>query len=286
MAVSEATINCLAEAISETAKALTAYLEQNGHSAPSFEEGGLEQYPKNELVTGLRFQLLEAASDLYHLALGPADMGFLQPLFWNHDTTILDVLNRFGFFTSVPVGESATYSDIAARTTLPESLVRRILRHAMTMRLFDEKPPYSGKIVHTSTTAFMSKNPIWRSWVAHNMEDMRPGIVYLPESLKKFSAGKDVPSDDILQSGCAIADFDRVGHPSSLWEYLERTPEGKPSDYRVNRFAEAMQAAALSSAVKTEDLLSTYDWARLGNATVVDVSSMLPFHFRSSPFDP
>lgn len=81
MVVSEPTLNCLAAAISETTKALTAYLEQNGHSTPSFEEGGLEQYPKDAMVTGLRFQLLEAASDLYHLALGPADMGFLQPLF-------------------------------------------------------------------------------------------------------------------------------------------------------------------------------------------------------------
>ncbi|KAH7006998.1 S-adenosyl-L-methionine-dependent methyltransferase [Ilyonectria destructans] len=220
---------------------------------------------------GLRFQLLEATSDLYHMALGPEDMGFMQPLFWNHDTMITDILNQFNFFSAVPLGGSANYGEIAGKTNLPESIVRRVIRHAMTMRLFEEKPPGSGSITHTSTTAFMARYPIWRSWLGHNFEDVRPGTVYVPESLSKFSAGRDKPSEDILNSGVALADVDHLGHPTSPWEYIDRTPEGKPDGYRANRFAEAMQILASTSAVKAPDLLAAFDWNSFGEATVIDV---------------
>jgi hypothetical protein len=184
----------------------------------------------------------------------------------------LDILNQFNFFKAVPIGASATYSEIADRTTLPESLVRRVLRHAMTMRLFQEKPPGAGNVFHTSTTAFLSKNPESCSWIAHHMEDTRPATVYVPQSLQRFSAGKNKASEDIMQSGFAISDFDHTGRPTSLWEFLDRTPEAKPEGYRVKRFSEAMQVVAANSVYKTEEILATFDWQSLGEATVVDVS--------------
>lgn len=185
---------------------------------------------------------------------------------------VLSVLNEFDFFSTVPLGGSITYGEIAHQTTLPESMVRRILRHAMTMKFFEEKPPGSGRVAHTSPTAFMAKNSTWRSWLAHNLEEVRPGTVYVPMALKKFHAGNIEPTEDILKAGFAIADFDGTGSPTSFWDYLIRTPEGKQDGYRDHRFSEAMQAVAEASAVKTEVLLTTaFDWSSLGEATVVDV---------------
>lgn len=191
---------------------------------------------------------------------------------------IMDIINQFDFFSAVPLGGSASYGEIASKTNLPESIVRRVIRHAITMRLFEEKPPGSGSITHTSTTAFMARYPIWRSWVGHNFEDVRPGTVYVPESLSKFSAGRDKPSEDILNSGVALADVDHLGHPTSPWEYIDRSPEGKPEGYRANRFAEAMQIAASTSAVKAPDLLAAFDWNSFGEATVIDVSTTRSIH--------
>lgn len=192
---------------------------------------------------------------------------------------IMDIINQFDFFSAVPLGGSASYGEIASKTNLPESIVRRVIRHAMTMRLFAEKPPGSGSITHTSTTAFMARYPNWRSWLGHNFEDVRPGTVYVPESLSKFSAGRDKPSEDILNSGVALADVDHLGHPISPWEYIDRTPEGKPEGYRANRFAEAMQIAASTSAVKAPDLLAAFDWNSFGEATVIDVSTSRLFMY-------
>jgi hypothetical protein len=191
----------------------------------------------------------------------------------NHDIMTLDVLNQFNFFSAVPLGGSATYGDIARTTTLPESIVRRILEHATTVRLFSEGPPGSDAVVHTATTAFLAKNPLVCSWVSHNLEELRPAALYFPESLRKFNAGREESSEEVVESAFSLADVDRTGHPTTFWDYLKHDPEGKPEGFRAKRFAEAMQTASLASAASRDDVVKLgFDWASLGEATVVDVS--------------
>lgn len=70
----------LAEAASQAATALAVKLEKGGYSAPSFEQDGLADYPKDPEIIGLRMQLLDTTTDLYRLALGPTDSSFMGPL--------------------------------------------------------------------------------------------------------------------------------------------------------------------------------------------------------------
>lgn len=184
----------------------------------------------------------------------------------------LDVFNQFDFFSAVPLNGSATYSDIARATNLPESIVQRILRYAGAMRLFAEAPPRSETVVHTASSAFLAKNPRMRSWLSHNLEEVRVGTVYVPESLRKYSAGKETSSEELLESGFSIADVDKTGHPQTFWDYIRHTPKGKPEGFRANRFAEAMQTAAMASSTNLDDVVKLgFDWDALGEATVVDV---------------
>lgn len=83
----------LAQSVYEAAEGVAEFLDANGFEAPSFQEGGLEHYPKDPQFSSLRFKLIDAVSDLYHLSLGPADMGFLQPLFVS--LTIIQVQTTF-----------------------------------------------------------------------------------------------------------------------------------------------------------------------------------------------
>ncbi|KAH7121576.1 O-methyltransferase-domain-containing protein [Dactylonectria macrodidyma] len=272
MAHSQPTLLSLAALISDSTRAITSHLNENGHALPSFEEDGLKRYPHDPELRRLRLQLVEAASDLYQLAVGAADMCFLQPMLNNHDTMTLDLLNQFDFFTAIPLGGSATYEEISDKTRMPLSLVQRILRHAMTMRLFSEKPPGSGRIVHTAATSLLCEDSHQRSWVGHNLEVIRPATMRVPESIKKFSVGKDRPCQDVLKSGFALADLDGLEYPSTFWQYTERDQLDKPEGFRSKRFAEAMQAAAATSAIQAYQLLTTaYDWNGLGEVTVVDV---------------
>ena len=148
-------------------------------------------------------------------------------------------MNQFNFWNAVPLGRSTSYSEIARKTTLPESLVRRILRHAFLNKLFAEASP--GHVVHTAKTAYVAKSPRTQSWIALNLEQVRPATVYLAKSLREYSAGKDSPSQEPLESAFALADLDRTGQPVDFWTFLKNDPEGNPKGYRANRFAEAMQ---------------------------------------------
>lgn len=186
---------------------------------------------------------------------------------------VLDVLNQFDFFSAVPLGGSATYEDIARTTNLAEPIVRRILRHARMMRLFAEAPPGSDAVVHTSNTAFLVKQPLLRSWLTHNLEEVRPACVQTPAALTAFSSGAKA-SEEILESGFSLADVDKMGRPTSFWDYLKHTPAGKPKGFRSKRFAESMQVASMASAISRDDVVKQgFDWAALGDATVVDVSA-------------
>jgi hypothetical protein len=184
----------------------------------------------------------------------------------------LDTLNEFDFWNAVPLDGSATYSEIARATSLPESIVRRFLRYAITIRVFAPTSPGSDSIVHTSQSAVFVKQPILRSWLAHNFHEVRPGSVHVPEALGLYSLGKEKASEDVMESGFVVANVDRLEKRESWWDYISRDVPGKPKGFRSTRMSESMQAVAANAPLKSEDLLQQgYDWSKLGSATVVDV---------------
>ena len=80
MANTNPSLESLAATISETANALSSKLKDSGLPPPSFAEDGLVEYPNVPELIGLRFQLIDAAADLYRLALGPTDNSIFAPL--------------------------------------------------------------------------------------------------------------------------------------------------------------------------------------------------------------
>lgn len=180
---------------------------------------------------------------------------------------MLDILNQFDFLAAVPAGGSASYSEIAAVTKVPEAIVRRILRHAFTVHLFAEAPlPQKDRVVHTATTAFLSKSQAVRGFVSHNLEEMRQATTYTPEALRRFSIGREQPSQELEESGFAVADVKHSGRRTTFFDYLSA------DEAKAKSFAQGMQAVAVASVTgNAETITSRYDWASLGTATVVDV---------------
>ncbi|PCG93894.1 Hypothetical protein PENO1_072720 [Penicillium occitanis (nom. inval.)] len=64
-----------------------------------------------------RLELLDAATDLLHLALN------------NHDTMVMNVLNQFEFWSAVPAGGFATYGEIVQATKLPEEVTGKLVSY-------------------------------------------------------------------------------------------------------------------------------------------------------------
>lgn len=71
----------------------------------------------------------------------------------------------------IPPGSQVSFAAIAKRTGLGEQITTRLLRHAMTMRVFQEPTP--GVVAHTQASKVLA-NPITNGWLKIATEDIGP----------------------------------------------------------------------------------------------------------------
>ncbi|KAK1770138.1 O-methyltransferase-domain-containing protein [Phialemonium atrogriseum] len=280
MAQTEETLGSLAAKVAELTSTITNYLSSEGLPQPSFAADAPAQYPAVPEVTQPRLKLIQSLSDMLHLALGGRDYIFTQSISAQHDMAILDVLNQFDFWSAVPLSGSVTQAEVAARTGLPEDLVRRFLRHAATMRLFALVPAGdgdgSGRVAHTAASAFVARSPAHRGWIAHHLEESRVACTRLPDALRRFSVGRAGAAQELGETAFALAfgggEGDGAGTGVTFWDFIREDGEGERKGFRTGRFAQAMQAGRGSSGVDFGGLLrGGFDWEGLGEGTVVDV---------------
>ena len=85
----------------------------------------------------------------------------------------LHAIYRFGLANSFPDDkDEATFEEISQRTGLCVSHVQRILRHAITHRIFCE--PQKGVVAHTAASKYLATNPLMHEWVGMVYEEMWP----------------------------------------------------------------------------------------------------------------
>ena len=84
----------------------------------------------------------------------------------------LHAIYRFGLATSFPDNKEATFEEISQLSGLGASHVQRLLRHAMTHRIFCE--PRKGVVAHTAASKYLATNPLMHEWVGMVYEEMWP----------------------------------------------------------------------------------------------------------------
>lgn len=155
--------------------------------------------------------------------------------------------------------------------------MRRILRLAFTIFVFAEEAPGSDRVVHTAASAHIVRSPLVKSYLEHNMEDVRPAATVGVDALKKWFVGQSEPPEDVAACAIALATYDGHQIGRDLWYLLDNSERpGQPKGFRAKRFAEAMQGLRMTSGVMTESVLKQFDWGSLDEATVVDVSFLHP----------
>ncbi|KAL8831915.1 MAG: hypothetical protein Q9191_000594 [Dirinaria sp. TL-2023a] len=128
-----------------------AYLAAIGSSSPSFEPGQASNTLSDEPIAVSRQIILDATDELHALMLGPA--------------------------------ESASFAEIADGTSLNESMVRRIIRHAASYRIFRE--PRKGFVEHTGASKFLAENHDMRQWIGMDRaEVVEVGRASLPTTVE------------------------------------------------------------------------------------------------------
>lgn len=86
----------------------------------------------------------------------------------------LKAISHLDIATIVPLGGQISFEEISTRTGLPVQMVRRFLRHAMTMRIFRELE--SGMVAHTKASRALTV-PHMNDWLKVGSEEVWPASV-------------------------------------------------------------------------------------------------------------
>lgn len=179
----------------------------------------------------------------------------------------LHIINHYKIFNAIPVKGDISYEDLAQKVKIPTSRLRRILRHAMTNYHFYE--PREGYVAHTGPTMAMVKAPVYGSWIAHNSEEVTVAISGTIEALQKYGDSRK-PEESAFNVAMKLSEG------QNAFTFFENDGEGEKRGYRQRRFGEAMQAMNAAGSFSSKYIVKGFDWARLRDGTVVDVSIHLP----------
>ncbi|KAI1873154.1 uncharacterized protein JN550_003407 [Neoarthrinium moseri] len=238
----------LTTSLLETVSKLEEALHAQRFPSPSFDEDAPALFPKEAI--GVRDMAIDYAAEIQDLLQGPLDIIYRHGSFNN--CVSLQAISRFKIASLVPAGGQTTYANIAKETGLDERAVRRIIRHAITMRVFREPEP--GIIAHTQASKALT-NPIANDWVSCGTEEMWPASAKMVEALEKWP-GSQEPN----HTGFALAN-----NGESIYQVLTGNPE------RAYRFSNNMKAYMLMQEYNVSHVITDYDWGSLGHVQLVDV---------------
>jgi hypothetical protein len=117
--------------------------------------------------------------------------------------------------------------------------------YAISIRIFSSANDKPDSVCHTSISALPARNRLYQNWLRHLLEEAGPGSLHVAESLKKFSNGKQEPSQEPTESGFSLANIDKLDKPETFWEYVNREVEGKPKGWRSAKFAELHASSSI-----------------------------------------
>ena len=89
-----------------------------------------------------------------------------------NDVLSLRAVYHYNVFSKFPLGGSASYDELAAKCGVNTIDLRRLLRHAMTNHIFQEK---EGRVEHTAATRVLLENEMIRNIMGIMTEEMFQG---------------------------------------------------------------------------------------------------------------
>ncbi|EJD50942.1 O-methyltransferase [Auricularia subglabra TFB-10046 SS5] len=240
---------------SETAK-IEKFFAANGLPGLSFDPQAPLDFPvptTNAEIHQARRAVINATQELHDLMVGPTES--VRWLTWSYnDNLSLQAVYRFRLAQAVPVDGDISFDDIAKASNVDVVNVKRILRHAMTNRVFRE--PRAGYVAHTAASRALLDNPTLNDWVGLCTSDFFPAAAHTVSAMEKWPA-----SQEPTQCGFSVA----WGVEVPMFIEIGRNPT------RAKRFGRAMQSLTSGEGYEVDYLVDGYPWANLGTATVVDV---------------
>ncbi|KAF1733900.1 O-methyltransferase bik3 [Beauveria bassiana] len=267
-------INGLAAQISELANGFTKTLADAKVPEPNFTAQSPTSY---EGLTGDMFlrrqELLDKITDLWYLVQGPSESIFNYVHTCVPDIMALNLMNHFDFWSAVPLEGSASISDIAKHTNLPEEVAKRVVEHGLTLRLFSPEGDYrvTGRVQHSCRSAALVKSTGLRALVSTVIDDAGAPMLAINKALELHARGQPALTKDMTKTAFALHQKGAtIGNYTTSWEYIENDGEGDRKGWRQRNFVEFMRY--LKEIFRLEAVLeSSFDWKALGKSSIVDI---------------
>lgn len=175
----------------------------------------------------------------------------------------LQAIWEFKVHEAVPLDGIISYEDLTARVValnnglpIPMLNLRRLLRHAMTNRLFCE--PQAGFVAHTRSSRILLEDERMNSWVGFMTRDLWLPLASAVDAMKKWPA-----SGEPTETGVNLA----YGHGIPWFDFIQQ------DEVFARRYNLAMQAHGGGEGYSVDLVVDGYPWGDLPEgATVVDVS--------------
>ncbi|CAJ2505647.1 Uu.00g130410.m01.CDS01 [Anthostomella pinea] len=243
----------LADNIATNTSKLNGYLVANGLPSPSFDIDGPSDtlVPKNELdIEAARVAIIDDTQELRRLVLGPRE--YLM----SYTVTI----TRFGLTHAFAVGSEASFSDIAAASSLNETNVQQFIRHAIVKDIFVEPRP--GFVAHNAVSRLLAEDQVIYDWVGASTDDLWQGAAQTCNALEKFPG-----SQESNETGFALANqTDR-----NIYEEFSQFPS------RARRFGNAMRSFTEGTGFELSHVVENFSWGEVKDGMVVDVGGSQGF---------
>ncbi|KAL8734016.1 MAG: hypothetical protein Q9166_001777 [cf. Caloplaca sp. 2 TL-2023] len=240
----------LAEEILVSARRLDEHLASK-KLLSSFDEDTLVDLPSD--VEESRDDLINKTQTLKQLAQG--GVGRVMEIAFNWTGLLsLHAIYAFKIAEAVPLSGSTTYSDIATKTLLSESLVRRFLRPAMTSHIFASPGP--DTVTHTASSRLFVTFPDFRDGVGLQVDEQAPVAARTTEAVSIYG-----DSGEPNETAFALT------NEMPIFQVLGTKPE------RGRRFGAAMRCYTKGEGYDLRHLVEGYDWKSIDRpgTRVVDV---------------
>ncbi|CAJ2509764.1 Uu.00g056640.m01.CDS01 [Anthostomella pinea] len=238
----------LAAQISASVAELQERLSAQGVPSPTFDEDSPPFFPDG--VSRLRTELLDATAELNEVLTEPLMLIFKFSAISN--LISIDTICRFGILDIIPAGGKISFAEVVEKTGLSKAEVRRLLRHAMAMRILNEPEP--EMVAHTKVSKFMSI-PYIQDWVKFEGKDTWPACTKVVDALEKWPASEEVNETGFYFANNGQSVFEALGADHT----------------RAMRFAGGMKSLDHVPGCGDKEVSKAYDWASLGNAYIVNV---------------
>ncbi|KAI1179308.1 S-adenosyl-L-methionine-dependent methyltransferase [Nemania sp. FL0916] len=239
----------LAKTISTSVAKIEEALSAEGIPPPSFDEDSTFRLPPT--ILGDRDAVLDATTELQDLLFEP--LSLINTRGGHNNSICLQAIAEFNIADMVLPHGRTTFGDIAKQTPMSESMTARILRHAMTMRVFCEPEP--GYVAHTAASKALhqSANNVWLSVIT---KEMWPAATKMVDALSKWP-----DSQEANQTGYSLS----KNSEETIYAITAKDAN------TAARWARGMSVMAQRPPLQLSHITKNYDWASLGEAQVVDV---------------